>query len=184
MIHKSIILALFSTFALVAHAQEEDDTWWKRMFSKETVEEMESTPEKEDAPVLESAPDSIAVVNVPVDSIQSFIPERKSGEVWFTSNSSLDSLDRAAKNDPIPMKGYRIQVYFGNLKEAKQLRGNLIMEKSALPCYLVSNAPNFAVRLGNYRNEYEAHKDLNELKARFPQAHIVSSEIELPELDH
>ena len=179
-------IILCTLFGLVlssyTHAQE-DDTWWKKMFKKETVKEMEADSsvvaplDPHEATDLETSEPAATdtVIEVPT-------PVYQRGDVEVLRNAALDSLDRAMIRNPKPINGYRIQVYFGNLQQAKQIRGNLMMENHDLPCYLESNAPNFAVRIGNYRTEFDAYKDLVELRERFPQAHIVRSEIELPEL--
>ncbi len=181
MIRKIVLVSLVSLVSLSGICQN-DDNWWKRMFKKETVEEIESEEGKAD-PIESLEKDSIAVVDPIIDSIPAMEIERRPGNISVSGPSALDSLNRSSIRNPIPLKGYRIQIYFGSLEGAKKLRGKMIMEDSKRSCYLVSKAPNFAVRIGNFRTEFEAQKTLQEFKERFPQAHIVKDEIELPELN-
>jgi hypothetical protein len=181
MIQKFILVSLVSLTSFSGYCQD-DDNWWKRMFKKETVEEIEAKGGKVDEiDVLEI--DSLATTEPFIDSIPAMTIERRPGNISVSGPSSLDSLNRSSIRNPIPLKGYRIQIYFGSLEGAKKLRGKMIMEDSKRSCYLVSKAPNFAVRIGNFRTEFEAQKTLHEFKERFPQAHIVKDEIELPELN-
>lgn len=181
MIRKILLLTLISLVATIGYSQD-DDNWWKRMFKKETVEEIESegqiTKEESTAVV-----DSLTIELPVADSIPAMVVERRPGNISIAGPSALDSLNRAATRNPIPLNGFRIQIYFGSLEGAKKLRGKMMMEDSGRSCYLVSKAPNFAVRVGNYRTELEAQKTLHEFKERFPQAHIVKDKIDLPELD-
>lgn len=151
------------------------------MFKKETVEEIESegkVTKEENIGLI----DSLFIDSPASDSIPAMIIERRPGSISITGPSALDSLNRTSTKNPIPLNGYRIQIYFGSLEGAKRLRGKMMMEDSKTSCYLISKAPNFAVRIGNFRTEFEAYKTLQEFKARFPQALIVNDKIELPEL--
>lgn len=73
--------------------------------------------------------------------------------------------------------GYRIQVFSdgrnqSSLEARAKARGNAIVArfpKYRGQVYTFSSAPNWYTRIGNFRNEEEAQKALDELKRSFPQ---------------
>ena len=79
--------------------------------------------------------------------------------------------------DPNAMRnGYRIQVFSdgrnqSSLEARAKARGNAIVArfpKYRGQVYTFSSAPNWYTRIGNFRNEEEAQKALDELKRSFP----------------
>ena len=72
--------------------------------------------------------------------------------------------------------GYRIQVFSdgrnqSSLEARAKARGNAIVArfpKYRGQVYTYSSAPNWYTRIGNFRNEEEAQKALDELKRSFP----------------
>lgn len=87
------------------------------------------------------------------------------------------------QNKPI-ISGYRVQIYFdsGNQskKKANDVKTQFLSKKSDVPCYLVYQAPNFKVRVGDFRSRYEAYKLYREIRNDFPSAYIVKDEISFP----
>lgn len=73
--------------------------------------------------------------------------------------------------------GFRIQVFSdgrnqSSLEARAKARGNAIVArfpKYRGQVYTFSSAPNWYTRIGNFRNEEEAKKALDELKRSFPQ---------------
>lgn len=87
------------------------------------------------------------------------------------------------QNKPI-ISGYRVQIYFdsGNQskKKANDVKTQFLAKNPDIPCYLVYQAPNFKVRVGDFRSRYEAYKFYREIKNDFPSAYIVKDEISFP----
>lgn len=85
--------------------------------------------------------------------------------------------------------GYRIQVFSdgrnqSSLEARAKARGNAIVArfpKYRGQVYTYSSAPNWYTRIGNFRNEEEAQKALDELKRSFPgfssEMRVVKSKI-------
>ncbi len=85
--------------------------------------------------------------------------------------------------------GYRIQVFSdgrnqSSLEARAKARGNAIVArfpKYRGQVYTFSSAPNWYTRIGNFRNEEEAQKALDELKRSFPnfssEMRVVKSKI-------
>lgn len=92
--------------------------------------------------------------------------------------------------DPNALRnGYRIQVFSdgrnqSSLEARAKARGNAIVArfpKYRGQVYTFSSAPNWYTRIGNFRNEEEAQKALDELKRSFPnfssEMRVVKSKI-------
>ena len=174
-----ILALLSSSFS----ANSQDDNWWKKLFKKETVEEIE-TDEKNDAenksdstivavPAIdESSPsDSNDSLAIPIGLVKSDSP----GLIVVNQPYPLDSLGDIYKEKTI--RGYRIQIYFGDLEGAKKARSSFVSKRNGKPCYIELRAPSYSVVVGDYRDQYEAHQNLFQLKEEFPNALIVETEI-------
>lgn len=75
------------------------------------------------------------------------------------------------------VKGYRVQIYFGNGKHARaksnEARVNFISKNPDVKAYIQYSNPYFKVRVGDFRNKSEALFLLQKIKADFPDAFIV-----------
>ena len=84
------------------------------------------------------------------------------------------------------MSGYRIQIFFDSGSNAKNRANNerrrfMAMYPSII-AYIIFDAPNFKVRVGNFRSRLEAEKFLKDIVKQFEMAYVVPSRIELPKL--
>lgn len=83
---------------------------------------------------------------------------------------------KQTKDPNASRNGYRIQVFSdgrnqSTLEARAKARGNAIVAKFPKyrgQIYTYSSAPNWYTRVGNFRNEEEARKALDELKRSFP----------------
>ncbi|HRZ41664.1 MAG TPA: SPOR domain-containing protein [Bacteroidales bacterium] len=84
------------------------------------------------------------------------------------------------------LSGYRIQIFFDSGSNAKNRANNERRRFMALfpsiSAYILFDAPNFKVRVGNFRSRLEAEKFLNDILKHFEMAYVVPSRIELPKL--
>lgn len=75
--------------------------------------------------------------------------------------------------------GYRIQIFSSNTRgEAMKARVEFLNSYPEAKSYLVYQAPNFKVRVGDYRDRLTVNKNLDLIKENFPSAFIVKDEIE------
>lgn len=90
-----------------------------------------------------------------------------------------------AKNNKLDgMKGFRVEIFFSSdldaLERAKEKKVEFL---SKYPDYLVHikyDAPNFRVRIGDFRTKNEALKLHKEIEKSYPMAFIVPDKINFP----
>lgn len=84
------------------------------------------------------------------------------------------------------LDGYRLQLFSGSGTEARQQANNLRAEFMShhpdIPAYLIYQAPNFKVRVGDFRTELEAIHLQRELEYQYPGGFVVKDEIKFPKL--
>jgi hypothetical protein len=68
-------------------------------------------------------------------------------------------------------------------QEANTLRAEFLAKNPEVPAYVVYQAPNFKVRVGDYRTELEAIWLQRELEYFFPGAFVVKDIIKFPVLE-
>jgi hypothetical protein len=82
--------------------------------------------------------------------------------------------------------GYRVQLFSGTGTEARLQANNLRAEFMGLnpevPAYLIYQAPNFKVRVGDFRTELEAIRMQRELSYQFPGGFVARDIIKFPKL--
>ena len=103
------------------------------------------------------------------------------GEMRIHTSHVIDSLEKATRGKD-ELQGYRIQIYLGSATEAKAIRTKFLNLGTGLPCNMVQNIPNYAVRVGDFRTSLEAHKHLSQVKAHYPSAFVVQDKINPPKL--
>ncbi len=82
--------------------------------------------------------------------------------------------------------GYRVQLFSGSgtqaRLEANNLRAEFLVNHPDVPAYLIYQAPNFKVRLGDFRSELEAIHLQRELAYQYPGGFVVRDKIKFPKL--
>jgi hypothetical protein len=106
--------------------------------------------------------------------------------IIITRDSRIDELIARQKDNNVlkqTIPGYRVQIYFGSVRQkAAELKLEFAATHPTVPAYITYNAPNFKVRLGNYRTRLEAQKFLHSIDGQFSTAFIVPDEVKLPVL--
>ncbi|HXH19860.1 MAG TPA: SPOR domain-containing protein [Chitinophagales bacterium] len=79
--------------------------------------------------------------------------------------------------------GFRIQIAAGsNRTNIYKVKSEFNRAFPKIKQYLIYQAPNFKLRVGNYRTRLEAYKDLQEILPVFNGAFIIRDEIKILEL--
>lgn len=80
--------------------------------------------------------------------------------------------------------GYRIQLFFDSERDAiNEARARFIAKYPRIDTYTTYMAPNFFLRIGDFRTRAEAEKVKEALNDLFPTSFIVTEKINLPRLE-
>jgi len=85
-------------------------------------------------------------------------------------------------NKAIP--GYRIQIFFdsglNSSDRAKQAMDEFLLKFPEIPAYVSWKAPNYRVRIGDFKNRLEAERTLQLIIIDYPNAWVIKDEINFP----
>lgn len=112
--------------------------------------------------------------------------EKSGGDVQYTEDSRTEKLIDFLSR-PVPpenttqMEGYRVQIYFNNDKHlVDEQRTKFTSQHPEIRTYLHYEAPNYSIKVGNFRTEIQAAGFRNMVSLDFPASIIQKSSIELP----
>lgn len=106
---------------------------------------------------------------------------RPVGSIELQVDSRVMQLDSIWKSTPRSIRGFRVQIFAGELQEARATRAQ-VRKLSNEPVYITSMAPNYRITVGDYRDKWSAEKAKEFWLSMFPQAIVIPMEIELPPL--
>ncbi len=104
------------------------------------------------------------------------------GEITIIADPRIKSLDLKKTENPTKLNGYRVQIFFGDRGKAQEMRGEFIRKYPDHNAYISYLAPNFRLRVGDFRTRLEGDKFKDEISKSFPGSYIVKDKIELPVL--
>lgn len=136
--------------------------------------------------------DSLSVVLPSVDStiagadIFAILRSTGPAEVTVSQSTAIREAFMAYRsaNEHAVITGYRIRVYYDNLRtsraDSEEVARTLSRIYPWLPVYRTYESPYFRVAVGDFRTPDEAMKLFNELKRQYPMAFIVKENINYP----
>ena len=168
-----------------AISAQSDNSWWKSIFRTncETTQNESININNED-----SILNNTLIIEIERDSsaFKKTLPalpiKDGNGSVIIYMDSALTEIDLKAFSKTHSLKGYRVQIHFGNLESARAVRAKCRKRLVGRSVYLESIAPNYSVVVGDFRNRWEAESALLRLKKLYPSALIIPTDIELPKL--
>ena len=84
------------------------------------------------------------------------------------------------------IQGYRVEVFFSSqmdaYEKAKEVKATFLSKFPEYPVYIVFVAPNFRVRVGDFRTKSEAWKLYKKIEDLYPAAFVVRGKINFPVL--
>jgi len=84
----------------------------------------------------------------------------------------------------VKIDGYRIQIFFDESKTvAQSQKAAFINSYPEYKAYIDYMAPNYRVRVGNFRTKLEAEKLKQELISIYPTCIVIKDKIELPKIE-
>lgn len=110
------------------------------------------------------------------------------GDITVTKDARLNAL--VAKQSKITppdintkIDGYRIQLFFDSERSAvNDARSRFISQHPRVDTYVEYNAPNYYLKVGDFRTRLEAEKVKASVEGQFPTSFIIQEEINLPRL--
>jgi hypothetical protein len=106
--------------------------------------------------------------------------------IILTRDARVDELITKQKDSNTlnqSMEGYRVQIYFGSVRQkASEVKQDFSSKHPDISSYLTYLAPNFKVRVGDFRTRLEAQGFLKSIEGQYPTSFIVQDEIKLPSL--
>ena len=111
------------------------------------------------------------------------------GSVKIIQDYRIDDLlkiDRAENSDVPSFQGYRIQIFSGggrDREKASSIREDLQKRFPKERVYVKYQAPDFRVRIGNFRNKFEAMHLYKQCVKLYPYCYLVKDQINLVDLE-
>ena len=111
------------------------------------------------------------------------------GNVEITKDPRIENLIKQEGTVVPPatspqITGYRIQLFFDTNKEAvNDARSKFIALYPKIDTYVIYVAPNFFLKVGDFRTQLEAEKVKSTIESQFPTSNIIKEKINLPRID-
>ena len=111
------------------------------------------------------------------------------GDIQIIKDNRIDALVEKQSEVKPPainpqIDGYRIQLFFDSDKgQINSAKARFMSYYKRIDTYVTYNAPNFFLRVGDFRTRLEAEKIKAEIEAEFPTSFIVKEKINLPRLE-
>ncbi len=104
------------------------------------------------------------------------------GKVGIKADRKILLLDSLKREKPSALSGFRLQLFFGGRAEAQKIRGEFLKIHPEMGAYISYLAPNFRLRVGDFRTKAECEALKKKVEPDFPGCYIVKDEINLPPL--
>jgi hypothetical protein len=124
---------------------------------------------------------------LPTDTVYGIKQAYKHGTIKVEKDDRIDKVSDlmrgGASNHPV-INGYRVQIISSSTKSMVDgERGKFMSSYRETNSYIDYKAPNFRLRVGNFRNKLEAQKFQHEIMEAFPNTLVISDSIDFPRLD-
>lgn len=106
-----------------------------------------------------------------------------SGNISIHESWKIRRLDSLTRANPPELSGFRVQIFFGSKDEALKKRTEFLKKYPEVPAYISFLAPNFRVRVGDFRLKLDSEHFKADIEKQFPNCYIVKDNIQLPSLD-
>jgi hypothetical protein len=111
------------------------------------------------------------------------------GDVKIIKDPRIDALVKK-QGTPVPpsstplISGFRVQLFFESDKQlVDEARSRFVSQFPAVDTYVVFTAPNFVLKVGDFRTLLDAERMRETLLKEFPASFVVKELINLPRID-
>jgi hypothetical protein len=132
-------------------------------------------------PVRTFTPYNASLNTLVVDSPETVGPQLE-GQVELVVDLRIEKAMSDYGERKHTQQGYRVQLFLGERRLAEDMKRSFLLKYSDTSANLSWLAPNFRLRVGDFRTRLEAERLLRDLKAEYPGSYIVRDEIEPPAL--
>lgn len=155
-----MLLILFLFISLVSHTQEDDENWMLMGEGNKQNTKKNDTLKK----ALNFHSKKVGAVQISVDN-------RVNGLIKYNAEKG-------------EIEGYRVQIFFDKSKEDTDREKAKFKTRYGhnIECYVEYKAPNYRIKVGDFRTEIEAENFKQDLLGVFPTAFVVKEKIKLPRL--
>jgi hypothetical protein len=119
----------------------------------------------------------------------SFFNFCQKGEIKIVADSRIDQIVKK-QGTAIPpavnpqIYGYRVQIYFESDKKlVNEMQIKFLEMMPKVDTYIEFNAPNYVLKVGDFRNLLEAEEVRDKALVNFPTSFILKEYINLPRID-
>lgn len=188
-LRKWAMTSLLTGLAMAPVAGQED-AWWKGLFKPKSEgidvhEPAQPTTPVEPAPAV-TPTDTVSEQPTYGKPLEIFArpieaePVEKApavpGVLTVQHSARLDTLDSLWRMNPPAIRGYRVQVFLGDLSAARAERARL-RRLTNQPIYLEAMPPSYGLMVGDFRDKWSAERACTEWRATFPSSLVIPTEI-------
>jgi hypothetical protein len=111
------------------------------------------------------------------------------GDIKIVKDNRIDALVKKQSEIKPPevnpvINGFRVQLYFDSERQnINDARSRFIAQFPKIDTYVKYNAPNYFLKVGDFRTRLEAEKIKSEVEVEFPTSFIIEEDIHLPRLE-
>lgn len=184
---KLILISLLALFISEQSYAQDDRNFWQKIFGKKSEQiDVEEPKNSQDslATLINKhlgVPDSTLTVEPvePVEEKNEVLKENPqtatTGKLTVAMDDKIKTwLDTVGPSEPV---GFRIQVFMGDLTEARGIRSRLLSEGERAT--IDYNVADYYVRIGDFRSYMEAEKKLAAIRNTYSGAYVVKDKIKL-----
>jgi hypothetical protein len=114
---------------------------------------------------------------------RSDLKPQKPGKINIIQPADIEKLDSLKKMYPTKPSGYRVQIFFGKRDEAREKKVEFLQKYPDVGAYISYLAPNFRLRVGDFRTKIACEEFKREISEDFPASYIVKDKIEFFEFE-
>lgn len=174
----------------IAPAAGQDDAWWKSIFKPKSDgidihEPAQPTTPAQPAPsvaptdTVQEPPSHgkpLEIFTRPLEAEPAEKAPAVPGVLTLQHSARLDTLDSLWRMNPPAIRGYRVQVFMGDLSAARAERARL-RRLTNQPVYLEAMPPSYGLMVGDYRDKWAAERACADWRKTFPSSLVIPSEI-------
>ena len=111
------------------------------------------------------------------------------GKIEIIKDPRIDALIRKQGETTSPtgvvtIPGYRVQIFFDASKtKVDDMRNSFSRTHPKIEAYVTYNAPNYFLRVGDFRTNAEAERFKQEISSKYPSSFVVKERVFLPRID-